>query len=375
MSAAREFGKPDCKIWTKIKRVERCIRSNDYEIESKNPQFRTTQLKLSRKIQNMKLPRSQSMRSKTKPEKPHIAPKFYGVYLLRSIPKPGTFYIGSTPDPVRRLRQHNGELTSGAYRTKRKGCRPWDMIMLVHGFPNKIAALQFEHAWQHCYQTRHIDVSKRITTTKTGGRSLAHKVGNVRLLLNAPFFKAMALKIMCFDEVVYNTYVENKFRVQGGDDSLFIEYVKMIPNKDDGNLKDVEDFKEKYTTRNKALMEKFSKTLQHGEHECPYCDEMIDYINSDEFPYISICYHNDCENICHLMCLYKQTVDPPSRTNEKQLIPQKVKCQKCSRVLLWAEVAKISTWIRGEIGLHEPDIMNSQQTTDMMIEEEDNFED
>lgn len=298
--------------------------------------------------------------------KSHSAPKFYGVYLLRSMPKPGTFYIGSTPDPVRRLRQHNGQLTAGAYRTKRKGYRPWEMIMLIHGFPNKIAALQFEHAWQHCYQTRHVEATKRITTSKTGGRSLAHKVGNVRLLMNSPFFKVMGLKIMCFDDVVYNVYVENKFRISGADDSVFIDYVRSIRNPDDGNLKEVEDFKEIYTQRNKAHMDRFSQILQHGEYNCGYCENNIDYINSDEFPFISICYHTDCDTVYHLMCLYKEAKTQEELKSNKEtssfppLIPKKVKCWKCSRVLLWTEVAKFSTWIRNEIGLHEIELADSQ---------------
>lgn len=50
---------------------------------------------------------------------------FYCCYLLCStVPRYKTHaYVGSTPDPVTRLRQHNGELTQGAKKTSKK--RPW----------------------------------------------------------------------------------------------------------------------------------------------------------------------------------------------------------------------------------------------------------
>lgn len=56
-------------------------------------------------------------------------------------------YIGFTVNPSRRLRQHNGELVNGALKTHTK--RPWDMVVVCHGFPNKADALKFEWAWQN----------------------------------------------------------------------------------------------------------------------------------------------------------------------------------------------------------------------------------
>ncbi|CCH43500.1 hypothetical protein BN7_3050 [Wickerhamomyces ciferrii] len=290
----------------------------------------------------------------------HSVPKFYGCYLLRSIPKQNSFYIGSTPDPVRRLRQHNGELKAGAYKTKRKGFRPWEMIMIVHGFPNKIAALQVT----------------RITTSKTAGRSVHHKLGNVRLLLNAPFFNRMNLKVQIFNSETYKIWCTNKFGINLSNQLIHIDYNNIQETDEDLNIESVVNFKQAQIENDQKLLTKFKEMLQYGEKSCIVCDKTIDYIKTDtDYPLVGICYHDSCDHISHLSCLTTYFREQETEIDEKtadeialqrlsqrikiseitklpkgNLIPQKAKCPSCDKTLIWSSLVRYSTMIRLVIG-------------------------
>ncbi|THG19329.1 hypothetical protein TEA_009021 [Camellia sinensis var. sinensis] len=68
---------------------------------------------------------------------------FFACYLLTSLsPRhKGHTYIGFTVNPRCRIRQHNEEIESGAWRTKKKW--PWEMVMCIYGFPTNVSAVQF----------------------------------------------------------------------------------------------------------------------------------------------------------------------------------------------------------------------------------------
>jgi predicted GIY-YIG superfamily endonuclease len=57
-------------------------------------------------------------------------------------------YAGVSPDPVKRLRKHNGEICGGAKYTTSKGSG-WKHVCLIEGFQTKTQALQFEWAVKH----------------------------------------------------------------------------------------------------------------------------------------------------------------------------------------------------------------------------------
>ncbi|KAK9057511.1 hypothetical protein SSX86_022347 [Deinandra increscens subsp. villosa] len=120
---------------------------------------------------------------------------FFACYLLTSLcPRyKGHTYIGFTVNPRRRIRQHNGELCSGAWRTKRK--RPWEMVLCVYGFPTNVAALQFEWAWQHPVES--LAVRKAAVGFKSLG-GLANKIKLVYTMLTLPAWNNLNLSVNFF---------------------------------------------------------------------------------------------------------------------------------------------------------------------------------
>ena len=117
----------------------------------------------------------------------HPTSKGFCCYLLRSInvKHPGSTYIGFTTHPRRRLRQHNGEIKAGAFRTKLR--RPWEMVAVVTGFPTKTAALQFEWAWQHPRDSRALREPAKAAGLITK-RGVVAKLQLLSLLLGLPPF-------------------------------------------------------------------------------------------------------------------------------------------------------------------------------------------
>ncbi|KAL8858549.1 MAG: hypothetical protein Q9178_004843 [Gyalolechia marmorata] len=166
---------------------------------------------------------------------------FYCCYLLRSKERGRSFYIGSTPNPRRRLAQHNGDTKGGAVHTGRGNRRPWDMTCIVAGFPSNIAALQFEWAWQNFHTTKKIPDDQRLDMPKeakvrnksnvvpSDGEqqekkrkklqrpplTLKNTLSNLHLLLRVPSFNRLplAVRFLCSD--VYKAWLTHSKRDNG----------------------------------------------------------------------------------------------------------------------------------------------------------------
>ncbi|KAG8365789.1 hypothetical protein BUALT_Bualt17G0008300 [Buddleja alternifolia] len=129
--------------------------------------------------------------------------RFFACYLLTSIcPRfKGHTYIGFTVNPRRRIRQHNGEIRSGAFRTKKM--RPWEMVLCIYGFPTNVAALQFEWAWQHPVTSLAVRAEAVNFKSLSG---LANKIKLAYTMLTLPAWQSMNLTVNFFS-TKYQKYI------------------------------------------------------------------------------------------------------------------------------------------------------------------------
>lgn len=259
-------------------------------------------------------------------DQPVLSP-FYCCYLLQSIPKPLSFYIGSTPNPVRRFRQHNGSLAGGAMRTTREGYAPWQPVCLVYGFVEHKGALRFEHAWDNPNITRHIASGQRVLTAKRP-RLLHQLLATARLLLNAPYFRDQSLKVQFFTSTGYAAWCTNRHGV-----------VDLATTHVDRTSDGIEAFMQDTLRRDMAVMERLQSKATAGPHRCAVCSDPI------AFPHpalVVVCHFRDCTAVSHAVCLARRFATaslPPA------LIPHKGCCPGCTKTVVWALAARGAVWL------------------------------
>lgn len=287
----------------------------------------------------------------------HLIPSFYGVYLLQSEPKPRSFYIGSSPDLQRRIRQHNRDLKAGgAYRTGKTGLRPWRVLCTVYGFPSKVSALQFEHALQHPHLSRHL-ISFRVlpkapgrASSKINGLSIHHRLGAIRLLVASRYFKRMQLRVVLFDnEVLSGPWKQNKFDVAPQVTAHYSEFSHFTKSSsvDVSECQDSQsDASDHGLLSHDSILDRFSAAkarILSSTFKCSVCNKTIDYFPDEDstnkhIPLSFPC--QQCASVTHLVCLAS------SHTESNEIIPSVVKCALCSFSSDWILVAKIATMLR-----------------------------
>ncbi|RIA84080.1 hypothetical protein C1645_880139 [Glomus cerebriforme] len=271
--------------------------------------------------------------------------EFYCCYLLRSL-APNyrqTGYIGSTNNPKRRLRQHNGEISLGAKQTVKK--RPWEIVLFVYGFPNQVAALQFEWSWQNPSKTRRLHLTSRDEFRENDDK-LSTSLRALSKMLQDKFWSRWPLHLNIM--VPLGSIKLQQGRTTINASTLFD--ITNLPKKirvTNGNIDEFNDY-HKGSIR-KHVRNEYSKYLEqikkNNISSCNICLENIDFNNHKD--YIN-CLNIDCNMSSHITCLAKQftkseALEESTLKNsydklKEEILPISGKCPICQMILLWGDL-------------------------------------
>ena len=303
-------------------------------------------------------------------EKPISA--FYCCYLLRSAKRHASLYIGSTPNPKRRLAQHNGQSQGGAVRTSRESLRPWEMICIVTGFPTNIAALQFEWAWQNTHLTnkvangeRNSGLKTRIKTSRSGKEyrrpvrptlSMEGGLTNLHLLLRSPSFARWPLHLRFFGDDVYRKWQkigdQTHAKLRAG-----IKIVRDMPMGPQSDADEIPPSSQLPVARDKDPAEKGGiPGLCIGYHDVkPHLEKSLTILSDGPVHRCRICSQNipsnkimaltcsfdDCSAMMHMTCLASDWLS--RETSSDSLVPTVGPCPECLKELEWIDLVKEMT--------------------------------
>ncbi|KAJ7497074.1 hypothetical protein FB451DRAFT_1209980 [Mycena latifolia] len=270
----------------------------------------------------------------------HSIPSFYATYLLKSIQTPTSTatYIGSTPNPPKRIRQHNGELTQGAHKTRLR--RPWVMQMIVYGFPSKLAALQFEWAWQHAHISRHLRgadgkaLLRRANTVNSNIRA-------VRLMISVHPWSTWPLHVKLFTGAAVTGWKNADDRTMpplplGFTCAIELEGVDgksgQVGSGRQGPIS-VDDaiFTSAHLAKNTALL------ASNRPLTCSVCNGDLLNFSTDPLT-TTLCPSTGCTAVSHLSCLSDDFLS--SQTADTGMIPRGGHCRSCNVYVLWGDIVR-----------------------------------
>jgi structure-specific endonuclease subunit SLX1 len=299
-------------------------------------------------------------------EKP--IPAFYCCYLLRSKSRK-SYYIGSTPNPARRLGQHNGSSKGGAKRTSLQAKRPWEMTCIVTGFPSKYAALQFEWAWQNTHATRHIDrdvrdarveaLQKKTKASPSRRRkppmSLEARLKNLHYLLGVRSFSRWPLHVRFFAPDIFTTWEKHTAKMAPKlRSSITIQLTPAnlpVPvtniSADDSTIFKIPDAILAISVAYedcKPHVEKVKLLVEEARpRSCGICSTRLDLSTGLAL----VCPVGACRGIYHLHCLSNRFL--AEEGNQDALIPIAGTCPSCHTPLKWSTLMKeLSLRTRGQ---------------------------
>ncbi|KAH7318270.1 hypothetical protein B0I35DRAFT_431665 [Stachybotrys elegans] len=282
-------------------------------------------------------------------------PALYVVYVLRSTVRHASLYIGSTPDPQRRLKQHNGLVKGGATRTSRASLRPWEMIMVVSGFPSSVAALKFEWALANAHITLHIPSEARLAISNKKKRnghprrpplSLRSVVSNIHLLTGVPSFARWPLKVHFFAKeahAAWESWTRTAEAPTRKNLDIITDFGPSGPEgaAPSGALWGAGALPSNYTPIKEYVEKAQGVVTFEQEGQCVHCHGDLES-GKGLHP---MCPNSECVAMGHLDCWSKYAL---AKNEEGQVLPDLCQCPSCGGDIRWGDMMKeLSLRIRG----------------------------